>query len=123
MKSTMKRAIAIISALVLTATMFSGCRGDSDEYSVFSVIEYVEGEDNNDSSKNNNSSGDTQNNSNGDSQNNSNGDSNNNTSNSTDNNNSGKVNPADYKGTKVVYATWDRSEGTDTTKILNSFKK
>lgn len=122
MKSTMKRAIAIISALVLTATMFSGCRGDSDEYSVFSVIEYVGGEDNNDSSKNNNSSGDTQNNSNGDSQNNSNGDSNNNTSNSTDNNNSGKVNPADYKGTKVVYATWDRSEGTDTTKILNSFK-
>ncbi len=37
-------------------------------------------------------------------------------------NQSGNVNLEDYRGTKVVYATWERSEGIDINKAINNFK-
>ncbi len=109
MKKSVRQLIAIICVLTLTMVLFAGCKNNEPEYSIYSIIEEVP-VDVETSKKDDTTSTPTENNAS--------------TNNSAvTNTDSGKVNPADYKGQTVTYATWERSEGVDMDAVKAKFKQ
>lgn len=123
MKTSVKRILSALCIVSLSVTLFSGCSENPEDYSIISEIVF---EDDNNSSGNSNSNVESnKDDSASKSQN-----------NNSKNNNPGKdsaktpstagdstkVNPADYKGTTVTYAMWQRADGIDTQTICNNFK-
>lgn len=109
MKTSVKRVLSVLCILSLSVAVFSGCSKNPDEYSIISDI-IIEDDD----------SGETSNSSKTENQ--STGTDSKGTGNSSSSGGNSKVNPADYKGTTITYATWERSEGIDTQAICNKFK-
>ncbi len=147
MKKQARQIIAILCVLAMSVALFAGCNNEP-EYSVYSVIEEqvveVEGEqqnntdatskeedakDNNSNATGTTSKDNAQTNNSGDkAQTNTDSKASTptdtvSTSDSSKDTGNEKVNPADYKGKTVVYATWERSEGVDTKAVKNKFKQ
>ncbi len=113
MKNTVKHIISIFCILALILCSFAGCKNNDPEYSIYSVVEEIEvGGENTDTESTGDSTGNVSATQSAATQ--------SGTQASTD---TSKVNPADYKGTTVVYATWERSEGFDSDKVKQAFKK
>ena len=129
-KSKLLRTLALMLTVIMTVSLFSACGGDDYE-EIVSYIDVSVDQDNSDvgtasdtesgSSKAANTVGNASTASTA-SKNTGSTASNKNDGGGTTNN-SNSVNPADYKGTTVIYATWDRSEGTDTSAVIANFKK
>lgn len=119
-KSKFLRIMSLILAVLMTVTMMSGC-GEAEYEEIISYID-VPAEDSDDvstdASSTDNTSDIVSSNVSGDS-------SSNNTANNSGSSQStsGSVNPADYKGTSIVYAVWDRAEGIDTDAVIAKFKQ
>ena len=118
-KSKILRTLALMLTVIMAVSFFSACGGDEYE-EIVSFID-VSGDDDDKVTTVGDTSSDATSSSNPSSNTGSAASSNKNTGSTTSN--SGSVNPADYRGTTVVYATWDRSEGIDTSRAIANFKK
>lgn len=119
MTTNSKRIVSALCAVLMLATAMSGCKKSTSDDSRYSVIEVIEdyGDDTTESNNSNTSGNDNAANSTG-----SNASQGNHTSGSG-NNATGEVNPADYKGKTVQYATWQYADGIDTDGAIAKFKK
>ena len=108
MTAKIKRITSAICALVLLTTAMTGCKKNTSNDSQYSVVEIVEYEDvsGGDGNKDTNSA-----------------DANANAASNSQSGDNGSVNPADYKGTTVKYATWEHADGIDTDAAIAKFKK
>lgn len=110
-----KRILSVLLCAAMSATLFSGCKksdGDGSDYSTIIEEIVVDGGEETGGNNSENVSGDKS------SGNNSAAGSN------TDKQNTNKsVDPKDYKGTTVTYATWQYADTVDTDAAISAFKK
>lgn len=117
MKTKAIRVTSFLFVFVMIATLFSGCNKNEPEYSEYSIIEEIpgatSGNNNSDTSSGTDSADNKVDASN----------TNSGTNSSASKNTDGAVNPADYKGTTVKYATWQYADGIDTDAAIERFRK
>ena len=116
MTTKIKRISSAICALVMLATAMTGCKKNTSDDSQYSVIEIVDYESADNDSSTGSGTNDTKSN-------NSSSSAKDNSSSGTSGSDNGAVNPADYKGTTVQYATWQYADGIDTDAAIAKFKK
>lgn len=121
-----KRIISVFCAVATIAALFSGCKKTATPDSEYSVIEEIidvsDSEENtsDSTSKDKSSKGSTD--KNNDSKK-SNTDNKHSQANSTGDGSNALVDPKNYKGTTVTFATWQYADGIDTDAAISAFKK